>query len=44
MLVVDDFGVKYVGKENVHLLKTLKKDYNLDEDWEGSLYCGIKLG
>jgi hypothetical protein len=43
-LVVDDFGVKYVGKEHAdHLIKTIKKHYTLSEDWEGSLYCGIKL-
>jgi hypothetical protein len=43
-LVVDDFGVKYVGKENAdHLIKTLRKHYKLSEDWTGALYCGITL-
>ena len=44
-LVVDDFGVKYVGKEHVnHLISCLKKSkYKLTEDWTGSLYCGISL-
>jgi hypothetical protein len=43
-LVVDDFGVKYVGKENSdHLLHALKQHYEVTEDWEGKLYCGISL-
>jgi hypothetical protein len=43
-LVVDDFGVKYVGKEHAdHLIKTLRQHYKLSEDWEGTLYCGITL-
>jgi hypothetical protein len=43
-LVVNDFGVKYVGKEHVdHLIASIKKKYELTEDWTGNLYCGIKL-
>ena len=44
-LVVDDFGVKYVGKENAeHLIKAIKKaGYEVAVDWEGSLYCRITL-
>ena len=44
-LVVDDFGVKYVGKEHAdHLIRSLRKHYELvSEDWEGNLYCGITL-
>lgn len=43
-LVVDDFGIKYVGKEHAdHLLNALKEEYTLDVDWEGKLYCGISL-
>ena len=43
-LVVDDFGVKYVGKEHAqHLVDTLKKYYKRTEDWTGDLYCGITL-
>ena len=39
-LVVDDFGIKYVGREHVeHLLNVLKKHYKLAEDWKGELYC-----
>ena len=42
--VVDDFGVKYVGKEHAeHLVASLKTKYKLVEDWDGDLYCGIKL-
>ena len=43
-LVVDDFGVKYVGKEHAdHLIACIKEKYQLTEDWTGDLYCGINL-
>ena len=43
-LVVDDFGVKYVGKKHAdHLVNALKKNYKIWEDWTGSLYCEITL-
>ena len=43
-LVVDDFGIKYVGKEHAqHLLNVLKEFYKIEEDWTGSLYYGITL-
>ena len=43
-LIVDDFGVKYVGEEHAqHLLKHLKHSYTVSEDWTGSLYAGITL-
>jgi hypothetical protein len=43
-LIVDDFGVKYVGKENVdHLIWCIKQKYKLVKDWTSNLYCGIKL-
>jgi len=43
--VVDDFGVKYVGKEHAdHLISCLQREtYKLTEDWAGDLYCGISL-
>ncbi len=43
-LIVDDFGVKYVGEEHArHLLTHLKHSYSVSEDWTGSLYAGIEL-
>lgn len=43
-LVVDDFGVKYVGKEHAeHLIQTLANHYPIDVDWNGALYCGVTL-
>ena len=43
-LVVDDFGVKYVGKQHArHLMNVLSKFYEMEEDWLGKLYCGITL-
>jgi hypothetical protein len=42
--VVNDFGVKYTNKANVdHLIECLKENYVLTQDWDGDLYCGIKL-
>jgi hypothetical protein len=44
LLVVDDFGIKYVGKEHAdHLINCLKEKSKLTEDWAGDLYCGISL-
>jgi hypothetical protein len=43
-LVVDDFGVKYVGCEHAeHLLECIKKNYNISSNWNGSAYCGLTL-
>lgn len=43
-LVVDDFGVGYVGKEHAnHLVSVLSSRYTMSADWEGKLYCGITL-
>eukprot|EP00804_Cyclotella_cryptica_P007211 CCRYP_009751-RB/>CCRYP_009751-RB protein AED:0.29 eAED:0.25 QI:0/-1/0/1/-1/1/1/0/612 len=43
-LVVDDFGVKFVGTQHAqNLIDTLRQHYLLAEDWTGDLYCGIKL-
>ena len=43
-LVVDDFGVKYINKEDVeHLISVLKQDYEIDMDWEGTRYLGLTL-
>ena len=43
-LVVDDFGVKYVGEEHARHLKTvLEEHYKLTCDWTGTRYIGITL-
>jgi hypothetical protein len=43
-LVVDDFGVKYVGAEHAHhLIAALETDYTVSKYWTGGLYCGITL-
>jgi hypothetical protein len=43
-LLVDDFGVKCVSKDNVnHLITSIKKDYTLTKDWLGDLNCRIQL-
>ena len=43
-LVVDDFGVKYVSKNNSdHLVAALKGKYKISEDLMGSLYCCIDI-
>ena len=43
-LTVDDYAVKYVGKEHaLHLLHTLQKDYKVTTDWSGTRYIGITL-
>ena len=43
-LLVDDFGVKYVGgKHALHLKAALEYKYKLTINWEGNLYIGIAL-
>ena len=43
-LVVDDFGVKYVGEEHaLHLKAALEEDYSLTTEWDGKRYIGITL-
>ena len=43
-LVVDNFGIKCVDREHAdHLIAALKPYYELDEDWDGTKYCGISL-
>ncbi len=37
-MVVDDFGIKYVGREHVnHLIKCIKEKYELTKDWAISI-------
>jgi hypothetical protein len=43
-LVVDYFGVKYVGREHAeHLMACIRKNYNIFSDWNGAAYCGLTL-
>ena len=44
-LIVDNFGVKYVGKEHIdYLIQSLKKHYGKTTiDWARTLYAGITL-
>jgi hypothetical protein len=43
-LVVDDFGVKTVGKEHAdHLLAALRDLYSVTVDWTGGKYLGLTL-
>ena len=43
-LTVDDFGVKYIGKEHaIHLQKVLEEHYKVTTDWTGTRYIGIHL-
>ncbi|KAL7476408.1 hypothetical protein ACHAW6_002274 [Cyclotella cf. meneghiniana] len=43
-LVVDNFGIKYVGVENaMHLIDSLKEYYTISEDLGGNKYIGLTL-
>jgi len=43
-LVVDDFGIKYVNKDDAyHLFDALGLKYTSSVDWEGKLFCGLTL-
>ena len=43
-LVVDDFGVKYSGKENAdHLIQALQKLYTISINWTSSLLYGLTI-
>ena len=43
-LIVDDFGVKYLGKEHAeHLKSVIEKHYKVTTDWEGKRYLGLTL-
>ena len=44
MLVVDNSGVKCVGKEHaLHLKATLEEDWKVTTAWDGKQYNGITL-
>ena len=41
-LVVDDFGIKYVGKQHAeHLVSVIEKHYEYTTDWNGTRYLGL---
>ena len=43
-LVVDDFLVKYVGKQHaLHLKSVLENHYKITEDWSASRYIGMTI-
>ena len=43
-LVVDDFGVKYVGKEHPdHLISAIKEFYPVAEEWTWRFHCCVTL-
>ena len=43
-LVVDDFGVKYIGKNNAdHLIQALQKLYTISINWTGPLFYGLTI-
>jgi hypothetical protein len=43
-LIVDDFAVKYVGKQHTdHLINTLLQIYELIIDWAAKVYSGMSL-
>ena len=43
-LVVDDFGIEYVGKQHAqHFKSMLCKHYEITKDWSGTKFAGINL-
>jgi hypothetical protein len=41
---VDDFAVKYVGKQHAdHLRNALMQSYELTTDWAANVYSGMSL-
>jgi hypothetical protein len=43
-IVVDDCGIKYIGRENAELLMiSIKKKYAISSNWTGSAYCSLKM-
>jgi hypothetical protein len=43
-LVLDDFSVKYMGKQHAdHLRKVLLKSYEVTTDWAEKVYSGMTL-
>ena len=43
-LCVDDFGIKYVGREHAeHLASILSEHYKCSHDWDGQRYLGMTI-
>ena len=43
-LLVDDFGVEYVGERHtLHIKTVLEEHYEITKNYEGDLYSGINL-
>jgi hypothetical protein len=43
-LIVDDFAVKYMGKQHEdHLRDALLRSYEVTTNWEGKVYFGMSL-
>ena len=43
-LIVENLGVKYVIAEHAqYLVQCINKYYEVYEDWEGNVFCGITL-
>jgi hypothetical protein len=43
-LIVDDFAVKYVGKQHAdHLRNSMLQIYELTTNWEAKVYSGMSL-
>ena len=44
VLIVDDFRIEYVRKQDAdHLASVLKKHHDIYQDWEGKKFAGIDL-
>ena len=44
VLIVDDFGIKYVNEQDkIHLLNALRDRYTIATDETGANYCGLSL-
>jgi hypothetical protein len=43
-LIVDDFGVKHVGKEHaMHLLNASRDLHTVTKDWGGTSHSGLTI-
>ena len=43
-LIVDDFGVEYIGKQHAkHPARVLEQHHEITQDWEGKKFAGVNL-